>query len=53
MQEKELAHLNAEEKKKLEQFLYAHPDAFDIPGRDFGCLLNVLYEADVRGPPVF
>ena len=49
---KELGHLTAGEFKNVQDFLYVYADIFDIPGKAFGCVVGVLYRAEVRGPPV-
>ena len=49
----ELAHLVKEGKVAVCQAcINEYFDLFDIPGREFGCVVGILYEAEVRGPPI-
>jgi len=50
---KELKHLTDAQYMTARKFLYKFADVFDVPGRTFGCVVGVMYTADVRGPAVF
>ena len=49
----ELKHLSEDEYSESRHCIHLFFDWFDIPGRSFGCVVGVLYHAEVSGPAVF
>ena len=48
-----MAHLSKDLMSKFEGILVSYFDVFDVPGKKFGFVINVLYQAEVSGAPIF